>query len=276
MIKPMLAHIYEPKRFKLPAYVQPKLNGIRGLTQRGRYLSRDGVEWNPEIVNHVASILTHVDNVLDGEWYRHGWSLQKINGAIAVNRAVRVANTNEIQFHIFDTVNYDAPFIERWWQAKQIVEGTNNPNLKLVPCHEVESITEVDSWFNYYRQQGYEGVMVRMGTGGYTKPSVRGLSDQDNRCWTMLKRKGWLDDEFEIIGVQEGKETDKGSKYVGTLGALVCRARNGKEFTVGSGPSDTERDEWWNNPPVGRKAKVRYLMLSDEGVPLNPTLEMVI
>lgn len=277
-MKPMLAHKYEPKRFTTPCYVQPKLNGIRGLTQRGKFVSRDEIVWADIVVSHVSRFVKDCNLILDGEWYRHGWSLQKINGAIAVNRTIRVTRTNEIIYNVFDSIDFNLPFIERWWKAKQIVEAVNCPHLRIVPVHPVYSQEDIDKWFAYYCGLGYEGVMVRMGDGGYTQPSMRGLSDQDNRCWTLLKRKGWIDDEFEIIDIKEGKETDKGSKFVGSTGALICRARNGKEFSVGSGPTDSERDQWWNNPNlvIGHKAKVKYLMLSDEGKPLNPTLELVI
>lgn len=275
-MKPMLAHLYEPKRFKLPCCIQPKLDGVRGLEQRGRFVSRDQIEWAAVVVSHVSVSLSHYIPILDGEWYRHGWSLQKINGAIGVNRTIRVANTDQVAFHVFDLVDFEAPFIERWFRASEIVAACNNPSLRIVPAHPVESLEEVDHWFDYYRKLDYEGIMVRMGDGGYTQPSVRGLSDQDNRCWTMLKHKGWLDDEFEIIGVAEGKPSDRGGKYVGTLGALICKARNGKQFNVGSGMTDAERDEWWSNPPVGKQAKVKYRLLSDEGIPLNGTLILVL
>jgi len=102
------------------------------------------------------------------------------------------------------------------------------------------------------------------------------LSDKSNRCWHLLKRKDWQDDEFECVGVQEGE-----GKYKGTLGALTCRVpglevngmiQNYEIFSVGSGLTDTERDHYWANPPIGKLIKVKYLVLSEAGIPLNPTI----
>jgi len=107
----------------------------------------------------------------------------------------------------------------------------------------------------------------------------RFLSDKDNRCWHLLKRKDWQDDEFECVGVIEGE-----GKLTGTLGALLCECsrrathepgisrHSVPQFHVGSGLSDSERQHYWFNPPIGRLVKVKYLCLSDAGIPLNPTI----
>ena len=57
---------------------------------------------------------------------------------------------------------------------------------------------------------------------------------------------------------------------------LTCRAQNGNYFRVGSGLASEEVDEFEHTPPIGRKAKVKYEMLSDDGTPLKPTLEAII
>lgn len=274
MIPPMLAHKYEHKRFSLPAYVQPKLDGLRGLTQWGRFFSRDGIEWDKGLVYHVSQSLHDQEIVLDGEWYRHGWSLQVINSAIGVKRQTITTRSPQVSFNVFDSIFYDLPFIERWWRAKQVVEQLNNPKINMVPVHEVTTKEEVDSWFAHYRSKGYEGVMVRMGEGGYTKPHDPRV-DQDNRCWTMLKRKGVLDEKFIVTDVTEGRDTEAGGKFVGMVGALVCGTADGKSFNVGSGLSDAERTIWWDNPPIGCWADVQFERYSDDGIPLKPTLKLL-
>ena len=101
----------------------------------------------------------------------------------------------------------------------------------------------------------------------------RFLSDKSNRVWHLLKRKDWQDDEFVCVGVQEGE-----GKYTGTLGALICRTMTSDRhavthpFNVGSGLTDADRDHYWTNPPLGRLIKVKYLCLSSDGIPLNPTI----
>ncbi len=103
------------------------------------------------------------------------------------------------------------------------------------------------------------------------------LSDKDNRCWHLLKRKDWQDDEFVCTQLVEGE-----GRLKGTLGAVEClvtkiidgESRIIGRFHVGSGFTDGERDHFWNHPEliVGRPIKVKYLVLSSDGIPLNPTV----
>jgi len=133
---------------------------------------------------------------------------------------------------------------------------------------------------------GYEGMMYRLGDCPYTLPNqewVRGwranprsknFSDKNNRCWHLLKRKDWQDDEFECIATIEGE-----GKYKGTLGALLCNNKSNLSehaFSVGSGLTDAERVHYWANPPIGKLIKVKYLVLSSDGIPLNPTILAVL
>jgi ATP-dependent DNA ligase len=134
---------------------------------------------------------------------------------------------------------------------------------------------------------GYEGMMYRLGDCPYTVPKQesypegmlrnsklcsRFLSDKDNRAWHLLKRKDWQDDEFLCLGVEEGE-----GKLKGTLGSLTCTtaptdAHYDRVFSVGSGLTDSQRDFYWRNPPIGKLIKVKYLCLSSDGIPLNPTI----
>jgi ATP-dependent DNA ligase len=70
------------------------------------------------------------------------------------------------------------------------------------------------------------------------------LRDPDY-CWiperthSMVKVKPTLDAEATVVGYVTGRETDKGSKLLGLMGALVCEFQ-GKRFEL-SGFTDTER-----------------------------------
>jgi len=99
---------------------------------------------------------------------------------------------------------------------------------------------------------------------------VENCGNKENRWKRMLKRKDWLDEEFEILDIEEGTNSNEGR-----VGALVFKASNGQRFTAGSGLSSHQRDEFWSSPPIGRLCKIRYEMLSDDGIPLKPTIEYV-
>lgn len=297
-MKPLLAHIYEPKRVTFPCYVQPKLNGIRALYQNGRFQSRDETPFPSRLLDHLAKPLQAIFEpsvILDGELYCHGWPLQRINAAVTPVRQEPTEDTLKVEYHIFDRVDYKQSFAERISIPQKIPIATQDFPSFFVFTRLVHSQEQADFHYNDFVSHGFEGAMYRLGDCPYTIPKqkwgtpgdmkVTGqklprsgyLSDQDNRVWHLLKRKDWQDDEFLCVGMQEGE-----GKYKDTLGALRCNIHIGAgerryiggnpTFTVSSGLTDAERAHYWTNPPIGRLVKVRYLVLSSDGIPLNPSI----
>ena len=303
-MKPLLAHIYEPHRVTWPCYVQPKLNGIRALYQNGHFQSRDGIPFPAGLLEHLAKPLLQTFDpsiILDGELYVHGWPLQRINAAVTPVRQTPTEDTVKVEYHVFDVVDFGKSFGERLLSIlnkRHVKLGLlslppdliwKQPEcLKVVETLQVPSQEVADSHYAHFVSLGYEGMMYRLGDCPYTVPKQeqpdidpirypglkhrRGfLSDKNNRVWHLLKRKDWQDHEFTCTAVEEGE-----GKYQGTLGALVCHARKGPIqhafFNVGSGLTDAQRDFYWRNPPIGKMIKVKYLCLSSDGIPLNPTI----
>lgn len=105
------------------------------------------------------------------------------------------------------------------------------------------------------------------------------------RSWGILKVKPWIDDEGVVVGYYAGKETDKGSKFLGMMGALEIEWQS-TVFKI-SGFTDHERklptaasnwakanpgsrlpDEFENRTfPRGSVVTFKYRELSDDGVP---------
>lgn len=293
-MKPLLAHIYEPHRVTYPCYVQPKLNGIRALYKAGHFQSRDQLPFPDGLLDHLAKPLLEVfgsgveSPVLDGELYHHGWPLQRINAAVTPVRLKPTEDTALVEYHIFDSVDFSKPFSDRrfTFDAQRMFEGRVNL-VRTVHCGTEALANEL---YAQFVSEGYEGMMYRLGDCPYTRPKQPQwtaewvadarprsgfLSDKNNRVWHMLKRKDWRDDEFECREVVEGE-----GKLKGMLGALVCIAKSKPEgifrinprFSIGSGLTDSERKHYWENPPIGQLIKVKYLCLSSDGIPLNPTI----
>lgn len=115
------------------------------------------------------------------------------------------------------------------------------------------------------------------------------------RAKTLLKVKSVQDAEAEVVGYVWGRETDKGSKLLGKMGALVVKDWTGKRFEL-SGFTDDERTmcfyegvdhgyhrvaaEGHANPgkpvsgtihnpmfPMGSRVSYRYRELTDAGLP---------
>lgn len=155
---------------------------------------------------------------------------------------------------------------------------------ELLPFSEADAKARLNELLDSILQQGGEGVILKS------------RSDIWNpvRAKTMLKYKPWNDMEATVIGYTTGRETDKGSKLLGLMGALICKIPAG-EFKV-SGFTDEERAlsgfvregrtgfsalEWASghpdevcpdwisnlNFPIGTKVTVKYRELTDSGLP---------
>lgn len=285
-MKPLLAHIYEPHRVTFPCYVQPKLNGIRALYQNGRFQSRDGIPFPVGLLDHLAKPLREMfrpETILDGELYVHGWPLQRINAAVTPVRQQPTEDTMKVEYHIFDRIDFTMSFVERYCSITGLAETTN---CKLVKSWNAEDQVDADDFYAKFVSHGYEGMMYRLGDCPYTVPkqewnhqTLEGqylrvpirrskfLSDKNNRVWHMLKRKNWQDDEF----LYDGMNTTTGDK--GERGfQLWCKTREGKSFKVSSGLTEVEVDYYLEHPPIGQMIKVKYLVLSSDGIPLNATI----
>jgi DNA ligase-1 len=284
-MKPLLAHTYEDKRinWREDVWLQYKLNGIRALSQGGNFQSRDELPWNKEVLAHLSKYMCEMfplDWVLDGELYVHGWKLQDINAAIAVNRLGPTDKSPLVEYHIFDRVSYQSSFEERFWQPMRDRSGLFGPDvpIKLVESIRVNDFSMADDYYALAVTKNYEGIMYRIGDCPYTRPKQEGgngrsryLSDKNNRVWHLLKRKDWQDDEFTCVRVTEGE-----GKRSGMVGAFICDAKNGHYFGVGSGLSESEAIHYYENPPVGKQIKVKFLTYTSDGVPFNPTVLAVL
>lgn len=278
-MKPMLAHKFNDHQHKIvyPVYIQPKLNGIRGIYNHGVFQSRDEHLWKPDVLSHLVHELltcTNPDQILDGELYVHGWSLQKINGAVAVTRNEPNKFTPIVEYHVFDIIDTTNPMQTFEQRAESLFNLRNRITLhsltkvRVVPTM-LMSQPQAESAYHSYRQQGYEGIMYRASDKPYGHEQFCG--NKDNRWNYLLKRKAWVDDEFTIIDFTStlGEKGNRGFQ-------LTCKTKEGRTFNVGSGLAHEEMIAFENEPPIGKQARVRFEMLSDDLIPLKPTLEAVL
>lgn len=300
-MKPLLAHIYEPKRinWQQPVWLQPKLNGVRALYQAGHFQSRDELPWPKDMLKHLTQPLQLMfpDEriILDGELYVHGWPLQRINQAVAVNATVRGANedTPFVEYHIFDLISFSLPFEERFYDVMKYKNlFVPEMNVRLVDSMKCNDPAMSEDYYALQVSKGYEGIMYRLGYCPYTRPKTMALdshygdkpyaktrtkflSDKRNRVWHMLKRKDWHDDEFECIRIIEGE-----GKRTNMVGSFECQVKDGSGniFNVGSGLTDAEAIHYFENQTeaIGHKIKVKFLCYTSDGIPFNPTVMAVL
>lgn len=265
-MKPMLARTVGPKFAHFPCYVQPKLNGIRALYQAGTFQSRDEKIWKPGVLSHLSKQLSSLslreNLILDGELYVHGWRLQRINGAVAVNRLSPISDTLHVCYYIFDVLTH-GPFASRWFDLYQPLLSCGLSHVVAVPTAFVSSRPEMEQHFHHYTKLGYEGIMLRPDGPYELGETPQGTEKRSNFLW---KYKLWEDAEFLCVGVTLGD----GKAAIG-IGALVLQAPDSSHtFKCGTGFSDEERIEFAQTPPLNRLIKVKYNpALTEDGIPTH-------
>jgi DNA ligase-1 len=163
-------------------------------------------------------------------------------------------------FNVFDIIPL-SDFREGHWNAQlrkriDILEHIRHvidtmPNVELLPHIMVDLDTAAgkDQLMRYAKDNvnaGFEGIMIKELEAPYIC----------KRSTDWMKWKPTLTVDLEVVGVEEGT-----GRNLGRLGALVCHGvDDGKEITVnvGSGFSDVDRDDYWNNRNlvIGRTAEV--------------------
>ena len=163
-------------------------------------------------------------------------------------------------FNIFDIVPLQ-DFRRGFWNAQlskrvEALESMRSvidamPNVELLPHIMVDLDTAAgkDQLDRYAKDQvnaGFEGIMIK----------DTGAPYECKRNTSWMKWKPVITVDLEVIGVEEGTGRNKGR-----LGALVCAGMDdGKEISVnvGSGFSDADRDDYWNNRNlvIGRTAEI--------------------
>ncbi len=143
-----------------------------------------------------------------------------------------------------------------------------------------EAKKELEQFLDHVLYSGGEGLIIKAPNNLW----------QPERQRTMLKYKPYTDAEAEVIGYTWGRETDKGSKLLGKMGALILQINAGV-FKL-SGFSHEEREmeyaetggsaemagrlcpreivvDYIHNPkfPRGSQVTYKYRELTDGGLP---------
>lgn len=269
-VLPMLAHRWDDykDRATFPAYVQPKLDGIRCLARvtlgRCELFTRSQkpittVPHIKEAVEAVSKISGVADFVLDGELYNHELhdDFGKILGTIKRDEVSKDANL--IQYHIYDMVN-DLPFTKRTLALHTLLCSTRIPAkfLKPVKTFAVQDSKGMMQAVAGFVALGYEGGIYRTADGLY----------KGKRSTDLLKIKSFKDVEFKVIGCQEGT-----GKLTGLVGSWLCVTSKGVEFSAKQA-GDFDKIPKFNsaeaNGRIGQMLTVKFQDYTPDGVPRFP------
>lgn len=252
----------ESKKIKFPTFTQPKLDGIRciAIIKGGEVTlwsrTRKPINSVPHIVQELEAAFENMDIILDGELYNHEMKsdFEKI---VSLVRQKEPGEGHEmVQYHVYDMISGDT-FKHRYAQLHRIFRMFEFYSLHLVPSAVAQTAEQVIEHFERNVKQGYEGAMLRNVDSDYVH----------KRSMDLQKMKPFIDDDFPIIGVTEGR-----GKMAG-LAIFTCQAKNGNPFEVklkgeleSLRPYLTNEDLW-----KGKKLTVRYFGLTNkEKVPRFP------
>ena len=280
-------------------FISDKLDGVRclakcKLAEGVKVVTLESRTGQPYSVPHIIEELLHImepGDILDGELYFHGPSLQEITSAVKRTdpekkiaaaykkmqkacggdgyadaeaeyaEAIMIETLRkDLEFHVFDLVVMDTPFEERLEMLRDYTSERFSADytgyVVAVPYQYVDNLDDLTTQLHDCIRRGFEGIMYR--TKG-------GLYESGKRSAGLWKFKLFMDSEFLILDVEPKK--DDGSAFV------VRNDLNERVFSVTLG-SMPERAEFLANKVlyIGKLITVQYqARYKDTLLPQFPT-----
>lgn len=239
-----LAGVYE-KGVDLKGYwLSEKLDGVRAYWDGRQFWSRGGniyqaPAWFTEDFPHME---------MDGELWMGRGRFAELSGAARRLEPVD-ENWRQIQFMVFDLPGVDQPFSDRVGAMKRLLIPSPSPYLAMVKQHRAAGHQALMTALDDMVEKGGEGLMLRR---GQSRP-------KSGRTDDLLKVKKYQDAEAVIVGYSPGE-----GKYEGMIGSVRVERPDGRQFHIGTGFSDAERN---NPPPIGSVITYKYYGFTSTGLP---------
>lgn len=252
----MLAEKY--KTFQ-PGFAQPKLDGFRCIVNRHGMWSRAGKPFvsSPHIMESLKPLFeSNPDLILDGELYNHELrdNFDEIQSLITVKTEKKLneehyAKTRVmVQYHVYDMPSHPGNFIDRINALDNMFDDSNQV-IHVVHTERVDSEEQFDVLHGEWLEQGYEGSMWRNNT-----------PYENRRTKNLLKRKDFVDEEFEVVSIEEGQ-----GNWANVAKRVICRLPDGREFGAGiKGTRERAADLLHEKHHI---VTIKYFQLTPDGIP---------
>ncbi|PYI49457.1 MAG: DNA ligase [Verrucomicrobia bacterium] len=243
----LLANVWSPSIDPTGWWMSEKYDGLRGYWDGRKLWSRKG-----NLIHAPDYFLAELprDVALDGElWIGYG----KFEETASIVRSETPDDRwKRVRFMVFDAPQAKGTFEERMqFLRATLPEGKRF--VRVVAQERCKGVTQLLAERDRVVRLGGEGLMLRQPASAY----------EAGRSSTLLKVKPYDDAEATVIAHEPGT-----GKYAGKLGALRVRTDDGREFSVGSGFSDAQRE---SPPPVGTVITYRFRGLTAKGMPRFPS-----
>lgn len=249
-----LCNPFEETRLRKWGYLytlsQPKLDGdrciIRWVEGKPKLFSSEGnvFETVPHIQEQLMYMFPHSHEeeppILDGELYVHGMEHELIHGIVSASRVSLHPLYEKMELHLFDIQSDD----KQWDRLCHLGRlRTDLPNIHFVETSRIDaSAAAVMQRLRFYKEEGYEGIIIRHPFGVYH------ITNGNTRSPHVMKFKPMKQDQYLICGYSI--ELDKyNNPKDNSLGRLICC---GKEVMP---------PEWFSQYPATYKPPKGYFAI---------------
>ena len=277
-VKPLLSCEVSLDKIRLPVFISTKLDGLRAVVIDSVVYSRS---LKPIRNKYVQKLFGKPEyNGMDGELvvgdvYAKDVFQKTTSGVMSAE------GEPDVKFYVFDICNRP----EETFTARRFILHNKLKNLPsdskvvMLQQHYVETLYDLQQYLEDERIKGGEGLICRNPDGKYKY----GRSTPKEQL--SVKLKFFESDEFEVIGFEERMHNTNEAKTnelgyterssckenlipMNTLGSLVLKYGD-SEFRCGTGFSDTQRKEIWDNKEsyLGKLASIRYMSVGQVILP---------
>lgn len=283
-VKPLLSCEVPLDKVNFPIYVSTKFDGIRALVIDGVVYSR-----NLKPIRNK-----HVQRLFGKEEY-NGFDGELIVGDIYAKDVFQKTTSGvmsedgepAVKFYVFDLWNNpEMTYTERQVILQDVLlQDPTMSSIVYTMIHKCTSVDDLQFFLQHEKNVGGEGLTGRNPNGIYKY----GRSTPKEQL--SVKFKFFEQDEFEVIDFEERMHntneattnelgyTERSSCKenlipMNTLGSLVLKYGD-TEFRCGTGYSDEQRQEIWNNKEsyLGKLASIRYMSVGLKDLPRVPSFQ---
>jgi len=243
----LLANVWKPSIDPTGWWMSEKYDGLRAYWDGQKLWSRKG-----NLIHAPDYFLVELprDVALDGElWIGRGQFEETMS---IVRSETPDERWKRVRYMVFDAPQAEGAFEKRLqFLRENVSEG--NGFIRVVAQERCQGAAQLLAERDRVVREGGEGVMLRQPGSAY----------EVGRSPTLLKVKPFDDAEATVIAHEPGQ-----GKFAGKLGALRVRTDDGREFSIGTGLTDADRE---SPPPVGTVITYRFQGLTAKGLPRFPS-----
>jgi DNA ligase-1 len=236
-IKAMLAHKYNEDKADYPAFIQPKLDGVRCLfIAKGAFSRANNQFMNVEHIEQALKpfFAKNPTAVLDGELYNHELKddFEKIISLVKKRKPTdedRLEAAELVQYYVYDVASMKiGGYATRLnYLNSDVFRGFTTWPIMQVDTQVAHDFDDATRFHAKNLKLGYEGSIYRSWSGKY----------KGTRSWDLMKFKDFHDAEATIIGYEIGQ-----GKREGTLGKFIMQDHEGIEFGCPPGKGYNYKD----------------------------------